>query len=281
MARRSEQHDSNRSPEIMSHYIRSIHNPRIRKITQLRKRRGREKQGRIIIDGMRPIEQALKSGLAIRELIGLPAEVERHASLIELLTTSGTDVLSVSQPAWNRICYGDQSSGIIAVADAPLFALERLTLRKNGLLIVLEDVEKPGNIGAVLRTADAAGAAAVIVTDPATDLCNPNTIRSSIGTLFTTPVAVAAGAEARDWLDRQKFRILAARVDGKLGYTEADLGGRVAVVLGSEARGLSPAWQGSGTSPVVIPMQGTSDSLNVSVAAAIMLYESRRQRDAT
>ena len=135
-----------------------------------------------------------------------------------------------------------------------------ILIRYVQMLIVLEQIEKPGNIGAILRTARAAGAAAVIITAPATDLCNPNTIRSSVGSLFTTPVAVTTGTKARDWLIQHQFRILTARVDGDATYTKTDLTGRVAMVLGSEASGLSADWEGSDTLPVVIPMLGTNDS---------------------
>jgi TrmH family RNA methyltransferase len=263
----------------MTQHIHSIQNPRIKKAAQLRKRRGREKQQRILIDGQRPVEQAATSQLKIREVFGLADELIRYESIVKPLENSGAEILSLSPAAWSRVSYGDQSAGLIAVADAPDFPLEQLTLTPNGLLIVLEQIEKPGNIGAILRTASAAGAAAVIITDPATDLCNPNTIRSSVGSLFTTPVAVTTGTKARDWLIQHQFRILTARVDGDATYTKTDLTGRVAMVLGSEASGLSADWEGPDTLPVVIPMLGTNDSLNVSVAAALMLYESRRQRD--
>ena len=263
----------------MTQHIHSIQNPRIKKVSQLRKRRGREKQQRILIDGQRPIEQAAKSRLKIREVFGRSEELVRYESLISTLEEAGAEILSLSPAAWSRVSYGDQSAGLIAVADVPHFPLEQLTLRPDGLLIVLEEIEKPGNIGAILRTASAAGAAAVIITDPATDLCNPNTIRSSVGSLFTTPVAVTTGTAAREWLNQHQFNIFTARVDGPTAYTDTDLTGRVAMVLGSEANGLSADWQGPETLPVVIPMLGTNDSLNVSVAAAVLLYESRRQRD--
>ena len=146
-------------------------------------------------------------------------------------------------------------------------------------MVVLEGVEKPGNLGAVLRTADAAAVDAVIAADPRTDLFNPNAIRASLGTIFTVPVAAGTSAAVREGLVARGVRLLTARVDAETLYTDVDLRGSVAVVLGSEADGLSGAWSGSGVLPVRLPMLGVADSLNVSITAAILLYEARRQRE--
>ena len=147
------------------------------------------------------------------------------------------------------------------------------------LVAVLEGVEKPGNVGAVLRSADAAGVSALIAADPRTDLYNPNAIRASLGTIFTMPVCEAAGGETIEWLRANGFRIFAARVDGAIPYTEADYRGRSAIVLGSEAAGLSPLWRGDDVQAVRLPMLGAADSLNVSVTAAVLFYEALRQRE--
>jgi TrmH family RNA methyltransferase len=144
--------------------------------------------------------------------------------------------------------------------------------------VVLEGLEKPGNLGAVLRTADAAGADAVIAADPRTDLFNPNAIRASLGTIFTVPVAAAPSAAVRDHLAARGLRPVVARVDAELRYTDVDLRGPVALVLGGEAAGLTDTWSGPGVVPVRLPMLGVADSLNVSIAAAVLLYEARRQR---
>jgi TrmH family RNA methyltransferase len=148
------------------------------------------------------------------------------------------------------------------------------------LVVVLEAVEKPGNLGAVARTADGAGVDAILVADPRCDLFNPNAIRASLGTLFAVPLARAAADDARDWLLAHGLRVVAARVDGATALAEADLRGAVAIVLGSEASGLSQAWTGPSVEAVRLPMLGVADSLNVSAAAAVLLYEARRQRDA-
>ena len=146
-------------------------------------------------------------------------------------------------------------------------------------MVVLEGVEKPGNLGAVLRSADGAGADAVIAADPRTDLFNPNAIRASLGTIFATRLAAGPSAAVRERLEGAGIRILAARVDGAIPYIGADLRGGVALVLGSEAEGLSAAWSGEKVTAIHLPMQGVADSLNVSIAAAVLLYEARRQRD--
>ena len=145
-------------------------------------------------------------------------------------------------------------------------------------MVVVEGVEKPGNLGAVLRSADGAGADAVIAADPRTDLFNPNAVRASQGTVFAVPVAGAPSAEVRTWLRRAGVRVLAARVGGAVSYVDADLRGPLAIVLGSEASGLSDAWSGGDVAAIGLPMLGVADSLNVSIAAAVLLYEARRQR---
>ncbi|MEO5966079.1 MAG: TrmH family RNA methyltransferase, partial [Candidatus Limnocylindrales bacterium] len=168
--------------------------------------------------------------------------------------------------------------GLVATVRIPDRSLGRLSLPADALVVVLEGVEKPGNLGAVLRSADAAGADAVIAADPRTDLDNPNAIRASLGTLFSMPAAAGTSAEVRALLDRTGMTILAARVGADRAYTDVDLRGPVALVLGSEADGLTAAWDGDGIIAVALPMLGIADSLNVSVTAAVLLYEARRQR---
>jgi TrmH family RNA methyltransferase len=189
---------------------------------------------------------------------------------------------------------------VLGVAEMPRPTLESLTLGwdgtsfkgwggsstatpttpQNPLVAVLEGIEKPGNVGAVLRSADAAGLSAVIVAAPRTDLYNPNAIRASLGTIFTMRVCEAASSEALAWLRQRKFTILAARVDGSVSYTEADYRGPTAIVLGSEAEGLSPMWTGDDIAAVRLPMLGAADSLNISATAAVLFYEAMRQRGA-
>ncbi|HEU0242589.1 MAG TPA: TrmH family RNA methyltransferase, partial [Candidatus Limnocylindrales bacterium] len=180
----------------------------------------------------------------------------------------------------DRLGYGERSEGVVATVRIPDTSLAALTgaLPPDPLVVVLEAVEKPGNLGAVLRSADAAGADAVILANPRTDLFNPNAIRASLGTVFAVPVAAGGAAAVRAWLESAGMRVLAARVEAAIPYTEADLRGPVALVLGSEADGLTEAWTGGDVTAVSLPMLGVADSLNVSVTAAVLLYEARRQR---
>jgi TrmH family RNA methyltransferase len=179
-----------------------------------------------------------------------------------------------------RLAFGDRSEGLVATVAIPDLALGALRLPPDPLVVVIEGVEKPGNLGAVLRSADGAGADAVIAADPRTDLFNPNAIRASLGTIFTVPVAAGPSAAVRGHLVAAGVRLMAAWVEGSVPYTEVDLTGPVALVLGSEADGLRGTWAGDGVTRISLPMLGVADSLNVSIAAAIVLYEARRQREA-
>jgi TrmH family RNA methyltransferase len=166
----------------------------------------------------------------------------------------------------------------VATVGIPDLALDALPLPPDPLVLVLEAVEKPGNLGAVLRSADGAGVDAVILADPRTDPFNPNAVRASLGTIFATRLAAASSDEVRRWLLARDVRILAARVDGAVDYTDADLRAGVAIVLGSEAEGLTDEWSGEGVIAIRLPMLGIADSLNVSITAAVLAYEARRQR---
>ena len=185
----------------------------------------------------------------------------------------------VGERAFEKVAFGDRADGVVAVARPPSVDIARLELPADPLVVVLEAVEKPGNLGAIARTADGAGADALIVADPRCDLFNPNAIRASLGTLFALPLARATAAETRAWLLERGIRVVAARVDGAVPLAEADLRGPLAIVLGSEAAGLSETWTGGPIEAVRLPMLGVADSLNVSAAAAVLLYEARRQRE--
>ena len=189
-------------------------------------------------------------------------------------------MVEVSESVIERLAFGDRMDGVVAVARSPERKLEDLVLPACPLVAVLEGVEKPGNVGAVLRSADCAGVSAMILADGRTDLYNPNTIRASLGTIFTVPTCAAPTAAVCDWLHAKKLSIFAARVDAKLDYTAADFTRSAAIVLGSEAAGLSNAWT-DGVTPIRLPMLGAADSLNVSAAAAVLFYEALRQRHPT
>ena len=185
----------------------------------------------------------------------------------------------VSEAVFAKLAFGQRAEGLVAVVRIPSAALGDLALPERPLVVVLEAVEKPGNLGAILRSADGAGADALIAASPRTDLFNPNAIRASAGTIFSLPLAAGTTGEVLAWLAERGLRIVTARVDADRVYTDADLTGPLALVLGAEADGLSDAWRGPTVEAVRIPMLGMADSLNVSVSAAILLYEARRQRD--
>ena len=205
---------------------------------------------------------------------GTDAEAAR---LLDRLGDMPVRQTHVSPAVFERLAFGQRAEGIVAVARPPQRALDDLRLPACPLVAVLEGVEKPGNVGAVLRSADGAGVSALIVANGATDLYNPNTIRASLGTIFSIPVCTADSAAARDWLAARRIPIFAARVDAATDYTQADFTGPAAIVLGSEATGLSAIWCDIAT-PIRLPMRGAADSLNVSAAAAVLFYEALRQR---
>jgi RNA methyltransferase, TrmH family len=260
--------------------ITSTKNPRVKEAAKLRQRRGREQQGRFLIDGAREILRALAAGIELVDVFVCEPLCQSSDSRTALkqLKGSGAEMLSVTPAVFEKLAFGERAEGLVAVAHTPRKTLGELKLPADALILVLEGVEKPGNVGAVLRTADGAGASALIVADGGTDLYNPNTVRASLGTIFSVQVCAAAGDEVRRWLRERKIKVFAARVDGKTDYTAADLTGATAIVLGSEAEGLSAEW-GDATS-IRLPMLGAADSLNVSAAAAVLVYEARRQRDA-
>jgi RNA methyltransferase, TrmH family len=259
--------------------ITSLTNPRVKAAVRLRDRRERETTGLTIVDGPRELGRALDAGVAVQEAFVCDPLIRTDDAREVVGRLAGTvGLTSVSEAVIAKLAFGDRSDGIVAIVRTPSTDLGGLAPAPASLVVVLEAVEKPGNLGAILRSADGAGANAVIAADPRTDLFNPNAIRASLGTIFTTPVAAAPSADVLAWLTRRKTRIVAARVDAERAYTNADLRGDVAIVLGSESAGLRSSWDDPRVEPVRIPMRGTADSLNVSVAAAVLLYEAVRQR---
>jgi len=224
---------------------------------------------------------------------------EEARSLLIALETCGGEILPVSEAVFQKMAFGNRTEGVLGVAEMPQKTLHDLDIgmksphssplpkgegtieiapKINPLVAVLEGVEKPGNVGAVLRSADAASVSALILADARTDLYNPNAIRASLGTIFTVPVCEATSNDVLAWLRENKISIVAARVDGSMPYTEIDYRRPTAVVLGSEAEGLSSAWSDPDITAIRLPMLGTADSLNVSAAAAVIFYEALRQR---
>lgn len=258
--------------------IDSPSNPRLRAALALRERRERDATGLTLVDGARESLRAIEAGQSIESAFVCRALATSPdaARVIEALA-GGPPMVEVSPRAFERLAYGDRADGVVLVVRTPGTKLEDLRLPSSPLVVVTEDVEKPGNVGAILRSADAVGASAVIAVG-GTDLYNPNVIRASVGTIFTIPVATGSAAEVVAWLRAAGVRILASRVDAAELHVDADLTGPVAIVLGSEASGLSEAWRGDDVEGIRLPMLGAADSLNVSAAAAALLFEAWRQR---
>jgi TrmH family RNA methyltransferase len=264
--------------------IASPSNPRIKAAARLRHRHDRDAAGLTVVDGARELRRALDAGVEVVEAFvcePLLAGPDARAALdaLEALGRAGTPIHRTTEAAQAKLAFGDRAEGLVAIIRPPSTDLAALALPSDALVVVIEDVEKPGNVGAVLRSADGAGADAVIAASPRTDLANPNVIRASAGTVFTTSLAAAPAETVRDWLRGHGVRILATRVEAATSYADVDLTGPVALVLGTEDRGLTDTWIGDDIEAIRIPMRGVADSLNVSVTAAILLYEARRQRD--
>ena len=263
--------------------VSSRQNPRFKATLALRDASERRARGLIIVDGAREIGRALEAGVVLRET-WVAAERVRSEAARALLPRLATDAetFETTPELLARMAYGDRDEGLVAVFETPASDLETMAggLPERPLIAVMERVEKPGNLGALLRSADGAGVDAVIAADPVSDIWNPNAIRASLGTIFSTPVATCTSREALAFLRHLGTAILAARVEGTTDYAAADLTGPVALVVGAETSGLSDVWAGAGVTPVAIPMLGLADSLNVSASAAVLFYEARRQRRA-
>ena len=232
-----------------------------------------------MIDGVREIDLAVAAGVKIVEVFvaeELPAEVD---AVVEAWRARRIPIVSVTAAVMEKLAYGQRQEVAIAVATPPESDLGRLQIKaQSPLVLVIEGVEKPGNLGAILRTADATGVGAVLIADGGTDLYNPNAIRASRGAIFTVPVAAASSEECLAWLRQQKLKLFAARVDGSEDYTKSDYRGPTAFILGSEAEGLTAKWQAADITPIRLPLLGKIDSLNLSVTAAVLCYEALRQR---
>ena len=260
--------------------ISSLLNARVKAVVKLRQRSHRDEAGLMLIEGYRELKRALDNRHHPVELFFCKDlfQGSNEPALIERCRQAGAQVFECTAPVFTKIAYRDRPEGLLAVAPQIRGTLEALTLPPDPLLVVAEAIEKPGNLGTILRSADAAGANAVIVCDRCTDINNPNVVRASIGTIFSLPVVETSSAEALEWLARGKIRLVATTPHTDTLYTQADLKSGVAIVLGTEQYGLSDRWLARADLKVRIPMLGQADSLNVSAAATLLLYEAVRQR---
>jgi len=257
--------------------INSSNNQKIKDIVKLKKASERKAKQIVVVDGAREIELAKKSGNEILELFYCPELIKKEVK--DFFGLNSEKITETSSAVFEKICYKESPDGYLALVRARTQTLRQLKLSKKPLLVILEAVEKPGNLGAILRSSYAAGVEAIIINDNQTDIYNPNVIRASEGFIFNLPVVVASIEETRDWLRENKIISLAAATSGKNNYTKEKMGGPLAIVLGSEAFGLSDKWLKSADKLIKIPMAKGIDSLNVSVAAAVLMYEALRQRE--
>jgi RNA methyltransferase, TrmH family len=257
--------------------ITSIQNESVKQAAALREARERRERQMTLIDGEREINRAIDAGVALEKVFYVKGQQE---TLLKRLAVSGIDAVEVSDEVMGKLAYGERREGIIAVARPPIMLLKDLKLSPRPLVVVLESLEKPGNLGAILRTCDAVGVEAVLVCDPQTDVYNPNVIRSSTGVVFKIPVVCASAEEIVSFLRSHQINICACTPSARRSYTEVDFKEAIGLVLGSEEAGLSDFWLKAAPLTVKIPMMGMSDSLNVSIAAAVILYEALRQRRA-
>ncbi len=262
--------------------IVSLQNTRIKNIHKLAtKARERKEQNLFIIEGARELSLAL-AGEYIPDSVFVCPELFSKTDYPEVLQSVDPGIIyEVSVAVFEKIAYREGSDGLLALAKPHPHTLSGLVLPQNPFIIVLEAVEKPGNLGAILRTADAAKVDAVIVCDPLTDVYNPNVVRSGVGCIFTVPVAIGTSQEAYEFLKEKKIAIFAAELTAAQWYHQTDYRQASAIVMGTEADGLSPFWLGNADARIKIPMRGKIDSLNVSVSTAIITFEAMRQRGFT
>lgn len=258
--------------------ITSARNPKIKNIIKLQQKSSeRQKQNLIVIEGLREIGLAIKSGMILKSVFYC-SDIISNEDIEQELNFTGT-YFEISSDIYNKLAYRGSTEGIIALAEPRFNALNDLELRDNPLIIVLESVEKPGNLGAILRTADAANVDAVIISDPLTDIYNPNVIRSSVGCVFTNQVIACSSDETITWLKEKGIKSYAAALTATKNYHETDLAGPTAIIMGTEADGLTEKWLKNTDKQIIIPMSGEIDSLNVSTSTAILVFEAMRQRN--
>ena len=268
------------SPSGAGGAITSAQNPKIKRLLQLQQKSSeRRKAGLFVVEGIREVERCVEKGYEINTIFYLNKPMAENVSGI-IEKNKGIKLFEVSPTIYEKIAYRGSTEGIIAEVKTKDKTLNDLNLSENPLVVVLESVEKPGNLGAILRSADAAGADALIVCDPLTDLYNPNLIRNSTGAIFSVPCVACTSEECIKFLKENNIQILTAQLQDSELYYDTDMKRGTAIVMGTEATGLTDIWRKAADAHIRIPMLGITDSLNVSVSAAILLYEAVRQREA-
>lgn len=258
--------------------ITSLQNPRIKQALKLHTSRGRKSQDRMILFGKRQVNRAVRAKIAIEEVYVSELITPNELQTVLSSVGSNASVCSLSANVFSKLMFGDRDDEVIAVAKRPDSRLDNLNLTNPAIVLVAQAIEKPGNLGAILRSADACSVSAVVLVDALTDFYHPNSIRASTGAVFELQTASSTSEEAKDWLKENGFRVLTARLEGATDFFEQQLRGDIAIVVGNEANGLDHQWADDSFTPVKLPMLGVADSLNVSVSASVMLFEANRQR---
>ncbi len=262
----------------MKETISSTSNPRIKALLKLQEKSSeRRAQGLFVAEGLREIRMALEAGIHIKQLFICPERLP-DAFDVSAMGVDEEKSFLLSPHVFEKLAYRGESGGMIALMATPMRELEKFEPPGDAVIVILEAIEKPGNLGAVLRTADAAGVSAVVVCDPLTDPYNPNVIRASIGCIFTVPVFVADSEAVHQWLRKRKFSVYAAALQESVSLFQQSIRGPVAWVMGTEAHGLSPYWRKAADQIISIPMMGKADSLNVAASVAVLVFETFRQR---
>ena len=259
--------------------ITSAQNPKIKDLLALQEKSNeRRKKGLFVVEGRRELLHCVEAGYRPHTVFFCP-DIISSGDFDEIADKCDCNYIEVPQHLYDKVAYRGGTEGVIAELHCKDMTLDALNLKENPLVVVLEAVEKPGNLGAVLRSADASGVDAVIVCDPLTDMYNPNLIRSSIGAIFTVPAATATSEDTIKWLKDRNIKIYTAQLQDSEWYYDTDMKGGTAIVMGTEATGLTTAWRNAADAHIKIPMLGKLDSLNVSVSAAILMFEAVRQRN--
>ena len=260
--------------------ITSLQNPIVKQMVRLKDRRDRDESKRFLIEGYREIKRALDHGIELESMMVCPDLFLgiNEEDLMECAQKRNVRLYESISRVFHKISYRDRPDGLIAIAKQMNFTLANLSLKKNPFFVVAQSIEKPGNLGTILRSSDAANVDGVIVCDRCTDIYNPNVVRASVGTLFSRPVVEAASEEMIQWLKKNSIRVVAATPHAPSSFTKVDLSGPVAVVVGTEQIGLTGDWMEMADIQVRIPMLGSADSLNVATATTLLLYEVLRQR---
>lgn len=264
---------------IVKEIITSLNNKRIKNIQHLQKPKERKQQELFVIEGIKEIEKAVKMNYFF-ETVFFCNEIVSLGGLEKLLQKNTTaEIIEVSKAVYEKIAYRENSGGVVVLAKPQNNVLQEIKLKENPLILVIEGVEKPGNLGAILRTADAAAIDAVIVCDNQTDIYNPNVIRASIGCVFTVPIAVTNSETAIKWLKTNNIKIYSTYLEAAIPYSFINFKEKSAIVFGTESVGISDIWVKNSDKNIIIPMKGEADSLNVSTSSAIIIFEALRQRN--